>query len=202
MGRTIRFIGDVHGWYGEYLRITEQVDESIQVGDMGIGFKIEPSFPKNEDNPKHRFIRGNHDNPELCKKNSRFILDGTYEEETGMFFLGGGLSIDQKYRTEGVSWWRGEELTIREYGEILDHVLEVKPRIMVTHECPQSVSRLLHSHHSDITSRTSQFLDTLFSQHQPQIWVFGHHHMNFTIYIDGTEFVCLDELYYTDIDIE
>ena len=35
----MRFIGDVHGKYGQYKKLIAEVDSSIQVGDMGVGFR-------------------------------------------------------------------------------------------------------------------------------------------------------------------
>ena len=58
-------IGDVHGKINEYLQLIKNRKHSIQLGDFGVGFVDIPELPIN-----HRFIRGNHDNPELlnCRR--------------------------------------------------------------------------------------------------------------------------------------
>lgn len=72
--KSIRFIGDVHGNWKRYKKIINDCDTSIQVGDFGVGFisKITEQVHSNPpyDHMKrgdHRFIRGNHDNPNVCK---------------------------------------------------------------------------------------------------------------------------------------
>ena len=74
----IKFIGDVHGKYGRYETILKNSDlPTIQVGDMGVGFFhrdyegtlrpfANPPYDKMVAG-NHRFIRGNHDNPYVCR---------------------------------------------------------------------------------------------------------------------------------------
>jgi len=68
MSNVIRFIGDVHGKYRPYKRAIAGVPRSIQVGDMGVGFRrTSPArYGDPSANPPHyamargdhRFIRG------------------------------------------------------------------------------------------------------------------------------------------------
>jgi Icc-related predicted phosphoesterase len=37
-------------------------------------------------------------------------------------------------------------------------------------------------------------LHMMFQEHQPKLWVFGHHHQSKDVQINGTRFVCLNEL--------
>jgi hypothetical protein len=165
----MRFIGDVHACFKEYVTIAEASPTgSIQVGDFGVGFGQVPNM-----NPKHRFIRGNHDNPEDCKLLPNWIADGTLEDD--IFYCGGARSIDQSFRCEGVDWWRDEELSIGEYYEMYDQfVLKGhKPKIIVTHDLPSKLTYhmslvLLQSrveldnfwmHYSIITSQNFGSLD-------------------------------------------
>lgn len=196
------FIGDTHGKYDQYKRIIKQYKDTIQVGDMGVGFR---KFPHGEwqANPPHElmvtqnatFIRGNHDNPHVCKRHSQWIADGRVVGD--MMFIGGGLSIDKKYRIEDYSWWPEEELSQEEMWRIAEIYAAAKPRIMVTHEAPTSAAKAIHgSHHFEDNSRTRQFLEVLFrnNNHRPEVWVHGHHHISKDHVIDGTRFVCLAEL--------
>jgi predicted phosphodiesterase len=191
----IRFIGDVHGKFGEYLYITDQCDRSIQVGDFGVGFAPVPDISF-----KHRFIRGNHDNPaEVSKYN--WIPDGF--SEGPMFFVGGGESIDQHRRTEGVDWWADEQLSQGRLYDILDRYEAKKPSILVCHECPSVVTeRLFNGHIRDIKpSRTSQALGVFLESHAPDMVIFGHFHVARDQVINGVRFICLPELGYMDLDI-
>jgi len=197
-----RFIGDTHGKYGAYKTIIKLYPNTIQLGDMGIGFKKYDSYDGESyfTNPPYdkmvqmnaRFIRGNHDNPFVCKNHTQWIADGTIEGD--MMFVGGAFSIDKDYRREGYDWWPEEELSHIEMLKILDIYVRNKPRIMVTHDAPECMLTYLVSHHMKFSTRTGQFFDRLFEEHQPEIWVHGHHHISFDKVVKGTRFVCLAEL--------
>src|SRR5688572_3564341 len=113
---TVRFIGDVHGRFKAYKALIRAVPRSIQVGDMGVGFFKWPHGEAAQNPPHdamvsgdHRFIRGNHDNPAVCRTQSQWIADGHIED--GMMFVGGGVSIDQALRHQSFDWWPEEELS-------------------------------------------------------------------------------------------
>ena len=196
------FIGDVHGKYRQYERLIERYPDTIQVGDMGVGFK-RYVYHDDEDryfpNPPHakmvqhnaRFIRGNHDNPGICKEQSQWIEDGHVED--GMMFIGGAVSIDRLYRREGYSWWDNEELSYDELDTLVLRYQLERPRIMVTHECPEYVANYM-TDKIDVPSRTRQAFDSMHYHHQPELWVFGHWHQSFDQVLEGTRFVCLNEL--------
>lgn len=203
----IRFIGDVHGKYKQYKRIIKGCERSIQVGDMGVGFiDTRPTHegrwlfnpPFDAMNPNHEFIRGNHDNPGVCKQQKLCIRDGTVRDD--MMFIGGAYSIDRCYRKEGYDWWQDEELSYAELSTMIDIYLAARPRIMVTHDCPMYVQAHIHSHHIENT-RTNGALENMFELHQPELWIFGHHHVHFDKVIKSTRFICLPELAYTDMDV-
>lgn len=202
---AMTFIGDLHGKYRQYERIISTCRNSIQVGDMGVGFFYGSlEWPRAAPNPSydkmingdHRFIRGNHDNPSVCRRHSQWIPDGHVEGD--MMFVGGGLSIDRSQRTEGLDWWPDEELSTPELHTIVDLYIKTKPRIMVTHECPESVADIMMAisgrRKLDFPSRTRQALQSMFEIHQPDRWIYGHWHVSFDQVIEGTRFVCLNEL--------
>lgn len=209
----MRLIGDVHGKFDRYERLIVG-QPSIQVGDMGVGFRRWPhgepfANPPHAKMVKHnaRFIRGNHDNPAVCKAHSQYIPDG--QVEGGVMLIGGAFSIDQAYRTEGYSWWAGEELSIVELNELVDRYTQIKPRVMITHDAPREVGEALASQYisggpfKKLESRTCQAFQSMWSAHSPDLWVFGHWHHSFDHILSGgrergTRFVCLAELEYRD----
>jgi len=195
------YIGDVHGKFNEYSSLLFHMcdkghvkEDSIQVGDMGVGFPQghgRLSKPKCT-NERHRFIRGNHDNPAMCKTIDGFIPDGTIQN--GHMFVGGADSIDKAYRVHGVNWWPDEECSIVELSELrLRYTIE-EPRIMVTHDCPQFVAEKLFKIPNYDTSRTRQAFNSMFEAYQPEFWIFGHWHQSKRFKADGTQFICLGEL--------
>lgn len=200
--RKIRIIGDIHGDFNAYKSMINGCDESIQVGDYGIGF-----VPNQVTDLKHRFIRGNHDDPKRCQGEVNHILDGTIEVIDGakIMYIGGASSIDKAYRTEGVSWWRDEECSYSQFLHFFDIYCREKPDIMITHECPEEVSNVLCN-----TTGISKFseksvtrlaLQNMFEHHKPELWCFSHWHVSFAKNILGTKFICLNINEYMDIEV-
>lgn len=217
-----RIVGDIHGKFNEYsffsLGIgrprhsgdTPPPEHSIQVGDFGIGFYKEHWHQMVNDwmkeNPNHRFIRGNHDNPDKCKEMSGYIPDGTVEGD--VMFIGGAWSIDHSIRLEGYDWWRNEELSIEELNQLYDVYVDKKPRVMITHDCPTAVSwemfiskGLSLGGLSQFKTRTGEALQAMFDAHKPEQWYFGHWHQTRQQEILGTKFHCLGELDFVDVEL-
>lgn len=209
----VRLIGDIHGRFSAYKNLLKGCERSIQVGDYGIGFAHTDSagwttyskgpFDGEPEPGFHRFIRGNHDNPDACKASKQWIPDGTMHE--GFWCMGGALSIDKGYRTEGRDYWDGEELSVTELNQMINIYEDIKPEFVITHDCPEAVARHLFPFMSKTTqfhSRTREALQAMFEIHQPTFWAFGHWHMPKKETILGTEFVCLDIGQCYDIDTE
>lgn len=210
----VRFVGDIHGKtddYKSYSLAGDGYDMSVQVGDFGFGFfSVQKTQFLEEwqlENPKHKFIRGNHDSPAICKKMPGYINDGQILND--MMFVGGAWSIDHYRRTEGVSWWRDEELSVEELNRMVDIYDVTRPEIMVTHDAPSDISYemfvlsgLAPNLGKRIYTRTGQALQAMFEIHQPKFWVFGHWHHDLEYVSNGTHFVCVGELGYVDIDTE
>lgn len=204
----MRLIGDVHGKWGPYKRIIRAGSPpSIQVGDMGVGFVRWPHGELESGPPhalmvkgNHRFIRGNHDGPAAARRHSQYIPDGHVEGD--VMFIGGAASIDAAWRIEGYSWWADEELSMAELQTMIDKYLQVKPRVLITHDCPEEFATVMQ-HASgrsklDLRSRTRDAFQHMWSGHSPELWVFGHWHHNFECVAQGTRFVCLAELAHRD----
>lgn len=208
MSKKIRFIGDIHGKYLPYLTLIEDVENSIQIGDFGLGFgsRGEPSYVDSlfKDYPgDHRYIRGNHDSPSHCKQSTRWIPDGTVEGN--IMFIGGAASIDQAWRTEGKDWWADEELSIHRLHDMLNLYEMIKPEILVTHDCPEFLANEvmipLVNGIKNFPSRTRDALDAMHHVHKPKIHLFGHWHYPLDIDYNGTRFICIPELSYIDLEV-
>jgi len=208
-----RLIGDVHGKWDSYKNIIDYSPHpTIQVGDFGVGFgplerADEPMGDYLEpQGTRHRFIRGNHDNPAVCKQFPQYIQDGTVENN--VMFVGGAWSIDRGWRTPNWDWWEDEELSIEELHTVVDVYRTMKPEIMITHDCPQSFSTKwivengLGMGPNAIPTRTGQALDAMLSLHTPKLWVFGHWHTNIDVEWNDTRFICLNELDWCDLNTE
>lgn len=203
----MKFIGDVHGMFSQYLSIVEHdPEESIQLGDFGIGFRRGGQYSKctRMTHPEatqytdcrpplhHKFIRGNHDNPDKCREHPNYMGEfGIHKDE--IFFVSGSWSIDRAWRTPGVDWWEQEELNYEELQRAIDLFKTSFPRIVISHDCPFEINKVMYPHDPTPT-RTSLAFDAMLCEWRPPLWVFAHYHTRKDFVHYGTRFVCLDEL--------
>jgi predicted phosphodiesterase len=193
--KKITFIGDVHGKLEQYKKIIDNCDESICVGDFG--FKKEWDWAvKNLTNLKHWINQGNHDDPSYRKKIPSLGRFSHYENK--IFTVAGADSIDKHLRTEGVDWFPNEELNYQEQLEAFDLYCNIKPNVVVSHDCPQEIMKQLFGYPEKSQTRT--MLQAMLNEHQPDVWIFGHFHTTIRIKIHNTEFICLNELEKFTID--
>jgi len=75
----------------------------------------------------------------------------------------------------------------------LDAYIDVKPSFVISHDCPQIVKQQICIG-KIWASRTAELLQQMFDAHQPNLWIFGHHHIGFDSVLGKTRFVCLPEL--------
>jgi len=187
----VTIIGDAHGKIGRYKEIVDNCGFSICVGDFG--FKKEWDWYLNTIDLTHHFINsGNHDYGPYMSDKTKSLGNFSYFEKLGIFTVRGAFSIDKIHRTEGLDWFSNEELTYNEGLQCFDEYVKLKPNIVVSHDCPHSVRKELFGINEK--SNTSNLLQAMFEQHQPELWVFGHHHMHQYQVINKTQFICLEEL--------
>lgn len=189
---TIRFIGDVHGKFEEYHQIINETEHmTIQLGDLGLGFGLDHLFyPKDKD----YFIRGNHDNPEVCRNNKAYLGEYGYLKDYNMFFVSGAYSIDKHLRTPGWDWWYDEEISNKSYNIIISKYKKDKPKILIAHCPPDDYMEQLFPNCMKIDSNTGMLLSAMILEHKPEIMIFAHMHESIDVVIDGIRFVCLKEL--------
>jgi len=192
MKAHFRIIGDVHSRADRYLALADGAEYSIQVGDMGFDY----GFLRGADPARHRFIGGNHDNYDRIGGCAHHLGDFGIWPVPGLgelFFVRGGFSVDQAGRTEGVNWWRAEELSAPQANLAFKSYSMAKPDIVVSHECPFGwLPNLVGSR--VIRTRTNQMLQAMLDAHAPGLWAFGHFHMSVRMRLGRTLMVCLDEL--------
>jgi hypothetical protein len=205
---NIFLTGDVHGeWHKLKQILHKNKGITISLGDIGIGFiekKYNPLWHLDFDaprylegisdfrhNPKRYFwIRGNHDNPDICKIHPNYLGDyGIYKD---IFFVSGAFSIDKEVRTEGEDWWPDEELSIEDGYKLLDLYSTTKPEIVISHDCPYFITKTLYS--STRSTRTGQLLDAMYNTWMPSKWIFAHHHISWSKQFSKTKFRCLNIL--------
>lgn len=120
-----------------------------------------------------------------------------------IFFVRGAWSIDQKWRTEGIDWFKEEELNQRQARAAFEDYKRCKPDFVVTHCVPTEFLpslRLLYSDGKPIPTQTGSLLQAMFDYHKPKLWVFGHYHQDLIKEYFGTFFICLSELSVLEFD--
>lgn len=210
-----RIIGDIHAQIGDYhdFSLSKVEGPSIQVGDFGIGFAGSYWHDRvvkwQSDNPQHRFIRGNHDNPAKCKDMPGYIPDGRIENN--VMYIGGAYSIDYKLRVPEVNWWVGEECSDEEFDYFIDIAKIAQPDVIISHDAPIHVtdSMFIKSglaiggyNAKSIPNRTNMRLQELFEAYQPKFWFFGHWHKTMQYKYGNTMFHCLGIHEYVDFNFE
>lgn len=184
----VALISDIHGEWKKYLQILKDLDAenipSIQLGDLGVGFGKTPIIP-----PQHRFFVGNHDDRQAAHEIPNCLGDFGLTDQ-GFFFISGAFSIDREYRTLGVNWWDDEELSYEQLEIAIAAYEKAKPNVVISHDCPADIYNFFGYVGK---SRTAQALQAMFQIHQPDKWIFGHHHMDLMAHYDGTEFHCIGE---------
>jgi len=214
--QKIRIVGDLHQKYSEFCKIADDDLPIIQVGDFGYDYSILKHF--HEDSL--RIIFGNHEHHVDRFVWPHFLNSYGEVEFHGLkfFYVGGAFSIDwklrEKYRVEGVwprTWWQEEELSYNELQKAIDLYIQVKPKIVITHEPIRTVAKITGSDDflrnwgydpKTFTTRTGEALERMFDAWQPKIWISGHMHKKWSRIINGTEYISLGELEYIDIDCD
>ncbi len=208
----VRIVGDCHGKIRQYINLVKNCECSIQVGDMGFDYKelheLDPS--------KHKVIAGNHDSyATLTPGDGKFIMQtehflgdfGVYAvpEYREIFFIRGGRSIDYKYRTLGIDLFHEEELNLAQSYEAFELYKKTEPRVVISHECPTSIIGFVSPNgrwegKPIVPSNTANLLQHMLDSFKPLLWIFGHHHRHLNVMVGRTNFICLPELGFIDLE--
>jgi Icc-related predicted phosphoesterase len=190
----ILIIGDVHGKVSQYRKLLKRYNPeySFQLGDFG--------FQKEYDHyMKHcvytnKIIGGNHDYYPYYEEFKHSFRNWEYYnfDDLKIMTIRGAESVDKHLRTEGIDWFKEEEMSYQEQLRCYDDYCDNKPDIVLSHTAPRSVVKELFD--IDTKSTTSQMMEHMLQSHRPLLWVFGHFHKSVQRVIEGTEFICLDEL--------
>jgi len=109
--------------------------------------------------------------------------------------IGGALSIDKHYRTEGISWWAGEQLTKADEENTLNNLDTIKWKVdyVLTHTCPSSIiHEFLDGPNSPkFNDPASTFLEFIDERLEYNKWLFGHFHTDRLYEWEGDVYQCL-----------
>jgi hypothetical protein len=99
---------------------------------------------------------------------------------------------------------------MEELYQMIDLYEQVKPRVMITHDCPQAISTemfiqtglaLFKGNAKTLPTRTGMAFSTMLEIHQPEEWYFGHWHNTMQYKYGNTMFHCLGIHDYVDVEL-
>lgn len=142
------------------------------------------------------FIDGNHENFDLLNKypvvdlfggkahqitpsifhlmrGEIFTIDGLK-----FFAMGGAVSHDRMYRTEGKSWWKEEMPTDDQYRNALSNIdmHNWKVDFVLTHCAPDSIQKEIADWYE--RDKLTNFLESIRGELTFRRWCFGHYHID------------------------
>jgi predicted phosphodiesterase len=197
----ILFVGDAHGnmpYMNHVFNVAKnaEVDLVIQVGDFG--FWPDSQFARKI---YKRFkqgglplwvIEGNHDWPveaaqftqePRLEPGLRHIARGTTWTVDGIKFgfMGGAVSVDQKQRVIGRSWWPEEVVSESD----VERAISNGPvDVWVTHDSvdlPPGKKRWQFGHRVDLAvSIQADYMRQIFDTLKPRLHIHGHHHYRYS----------------------
>ena len=203
MKQHIRIIGDTHGNINSggrsYFGLIAKAEYSVQIGDMGFPHPEAPDFHEklaSVDKTHHVIVLGNHDDYNVRAANAlgdfgthSFPLEDDKKFE--FFYIRGAYSPDKARRLVNISWWEEEQLNTKQSWDAIKLWQEVKPKIVITHDCPVEILYMFYGGDCMI-DYTNRILQNCFEIHRPELWIFGHHHRNWKYVYKDTTFICLD----------
>lgn len=134
--------------------------------------------------------------PSPMSANISYLPRGTRFELDGVKFMafGGAVSVDRKWRTEGLSWWAQELITEDQVARITDEPVD----ILLSHDvhtlAPTLAMQLMTNNWKvdETSTRSRQLLSQVVDKVKPQYVFHGHYHFSYRDRIDGINIQGLD----------
>ena len=158
--------------------------------------------------PEDKFLRGNHDDPALCRAHANYLGDYGYLPDDDLFFVSGAQTASWRVLGNSKYWYADEEMSDSALNDAIAIYKETRPKFVISHTAPSEAAKEIlkdlngsyfFNKHGDMESRTSKALQEMFEAHQPSAWCFGHFHINKEFLIRETQFRCLAEMAAFDV---
>ena len=212
MSGKVFVTGDSHGTFSRFSfkswpegKTLDKDDYLIIAGDFGGVWDDSPGEKKrlawlNEKPWTTLFIDGNHENFDMLNKlpiadmfgaGVGVVASSIFHLKRGFIYtvagnriltIGGGLSIDKKYRIEGKSWWAAEELNNEETERCWGALANRKGfEYVISHVPPQRFVENISSFPGKIFDVTAIKLEDIYCAMDGNFkkWYHGHMHADF-----------------------
>ena len=205
LANEIMIAGDIHARFhmlNDFLNKHNKTKIILQCGDFGFwprfdGFKYGLQLIKNRRKTKIFWCDGNHEDHDVIDKleeteiapNIFYMPRGStllLPDGRNVLFIGGALSIDKKYRTQGVDWFPQETISQKNIYDLPDEKVD----IVISHTAPSSFELIdWHLDYEEDPSRKA--LDSVLEKYKPSLWYFGHMHKFFKGFTKGCKWTGL-----------
>jgi hypothetical protein len=117
-------------------------------------------------------------------------------DDKKLLVLGGALSIDKVWRTEGESWWPQEYWNLAEKNAVME-LLETEHTFdyVLAHTGPNLINKIVFAHQMDASHGGKKFMDTVALLNDAidekikyKTWFSGHWHSDESLVKDGKEY--------------
>ena len=202
----VRIIGSADGMSYQLKtklsKLGEDFDLSVCLGDVILDYS-QPLHIKqiNELDPTYvKIVQGNEDDPN--KLTAHYLGDFGYLW-THLFYVRGEKK--SPYLKELTN--NNTEITPKQMAAAYRTYRTTKPKIVLTHACPNSLRHLVERMKKEFISKethcskTGKLFDMMLKKHQPEYWVFSHPRKSWREHLSGTTFISLTPLEHIDIDL-
>ena len=200
------------GDFGWFPHVHDKTEQYTVMTSQGWAYKYTKfdQYGLKMHNTKMYWCAGNHENHDDLSEREKsgdtetmpnvfyMPFGTTLELDDGrtVLFCGGARSMDQRYRVEGVDWWRNEEIALGD----LNKLPEEKIDIVISHTSPieflmQMDNRgIVRLDSTDPNQRdgSRHALSYVLNKYKPDLWYFGHFHRACAGQFRGTRWHCID----------
>lgn len=190
------------GWWPKFKKRASYIDRN--------GFRVQAWDPQGirPGNTIIRFCPGNHEDwDDLANRDDFQLLPNVYYMPRGslftlpdnrvVLFMGGALSVDKHMRTPWVDWFPQELVPYSEFYKLKEKNIE-KIDIVISHTCPLEFIPILQKvnrYRSEYRDCSQDVLSAILQEYKPDLWYFGHFHVNINGRYNNTEWFCLNMTY-------
>jgi len=180
-------VGDVHGRFkmlNEIIDLTKP-DLTICLGEFGLWTSLIPEIKNLHSKNPIYWIDGNHEDFSFLKErksdeivpNVFYKPRGSVENIAGknFLFLGGGFSIDWKYRTAGYDYFPADELL--KMSELKNIPKGSKIDVVCSHTAPNKFSILGPVQEAMYPDTSRDVLNVVLQRYRPKEFFFAHWHV-------------------------
>ncbi|MBW7856887.1 MAG: metallophosphatase family protein [Leptonema sp. (in: Bacteria)] len=210
-GSRTLFVGDIHSDFESFeflcefmLNEVRDIYRIVQIGDFGFWPNQNDWlwYPKSRLSVPDKYIDGNHEDhsvlqkqellkpTKLTEKFDAYYIYRGYADDL-FVYCGGATSHDRSLRTEGIDWFKQENISEQDLRRAIDASRGKQIQVIVAHDTVREAFRLIKEPQWVFADQNRELLEQLFYSVQPKLYVHGHYHFFRDYEYMGCRFLCL-----------